>query len=162
MAEKYRTTGPDVMQPVPVRKLVDPLPPSRIPIFKGDHMVGHVGRKASSATVARFTGTHRNTLTKKNGRDAWIATAPSSDECGCWRAERQTGRTASRRQGERSTSEARMTTAAERERWRRNSLAYYYRQMETRQGRKRLAEYKRFRRRAIRIGIWPTTPEHRP
>lgn len=77
MAEKYRTTGPDVMQPVPVRKLVDPLPPSRIPIFKGDHMVGHVGRKASSATVARFTGTHRNTLTKKNGRDAWIATAPS-------------------------------------------------------------------------------------
>lgn len=55
-----------------------------------------------------------------------------------------------------------MTTAAERERWRRNSLAYYYRQMETRQGRKRLAEYKRFRRRAIRIGIWPTTPEHRP
>ena len=78
MAKKYRTTGPDVLQQPPVRKPVDPLPPSRVPIFNKDgHMVGHVGRAASSATVSRFTGTHSNKLGRKNGRDAWIATAPS-------------------------------------------------------------------------------------
>ena len=73
---KFRTTGPDVLQPPKKIKTVDPLPPSRVPIFKNDHMVGHVGRKASSATVSRFTGTHDNKLCKKDGRDAWIATAP--------------------------------------------------------------------------------------
>ncbi len=74
---KFRTTGPDVLPPKKKIKTVDPLPPSRVPIFKNDHMVGHGGRKASSATVSRFTGTHDNKLGKKDGRDAWIATAPS-------------------------------------------------------------------------------------
>jgi hypothetical protein len=51
-----------------------------------------------------------------------------------------------------------MSTGTEREIWRRASLAFYYRTMETREGRERLAGYKRFRRRAIRCGIWRSRP----
>jgi hypothetical protein len=50
----------------------------------------------------------------------------------------------------------------QRERRRIASLAYYRRQMETYEGRKRLAAYKRGRRWAIRRGLWPSNPVHRP
>ena len=75
---KYRSNTHDAMKPVKTKatpKGVDALPSSRIPIYdtKG-HMRGHVGHKASSATVSRFTGTNNNKLGKKNGRTAWLAT----------------------------------------------------------------------------------------
>lgn len=53
------------------------VPDGKLGVFdhKGNRLA-HVGRTASSATVSRFTGTHENTLTKKDGRDAWVAAAP--------------------------------------------------------------------------------------
>jgi len=50
----------------------------RIPIFDDEgRMRGNVGAKATSVTVARFTGRHGATLGKKNGKPAWIgASAP--------------------------------------------------------------------------------------
>lgn len=52
-------------------------PSHRIPIYdhKGN-VRGHVGRTATSATIARFTGHHGAKLGKKDGRDAWIADRP--------------------------------------------------------------------------------------
>lgn len=49
----------------------------RIPIYdhKG-HMRGHVGPKATSVTVSRFTNMHGSKLTKRDGRDAWVSPAP--------------------------------------------------------------------------------------
>jgi len=41
-------------------------------------------------------------------------------------------------------------------------VRYYARQTKTKAGLARLAEYKRYRRRAIRAGIWRTSPESRP
>jgi len=51
-------------------------PPNRVPIFDGrGNMRGHVGKTATSATVARFIGQHGAKLGKKNGRTAWIGPA---------------------------------------------------------------------------------------
>ena len=52
-------------------------PEGRIPIFdhKGN-MRGHVGRTATSATVARFIGQHGAKLGKKNGKPAWLGPKP--------------------------------------------------------------------------------------
>lgn len=52
-------------------------PPHRVPIFdhKGN-MRGHVGRRATPATVSRFLGQHGAKLGTKNGRDAWIGPKP--------------------------------------------------------------------------------------
>jgi len=48
------------------------LPPSRIPIFDAQgRRRGHVGHKASAATVARF-GVHNAKLGTRNNRVAWI------------------------------------------------------------------------------------------
>jgi hypothetical protein len=76
---KFRTTGPDVLQPE--RKKAEDAPgtlhPHHIPIF--DHkgrMRGHVGPKATAATVARFTGQHGSKLGKKDGKPAWISPPP--------------------------------------------------------------------------------------
>ena len=75
--KKYRTTGPDVMPPKRkknVDKGVDALPDHRIPIYDHEgNMRGHVGHKATAATVSRFIGQHGAKLGKKDGRDAWIA-----------------------------------------------------------------------------------------
>jgi hypothetical protein len=71
---KYGTRIHDAPEP---RKVKQPtpgeLPPSRIPIYdaKG-HRRGHVGHKASAATVARF-GVPNAELRTKNGRPAWCA-----------------------------------------------------------------------------------------
>ncbi len=47
------------------------LPPNRIPVFDADgNRRGHVGFKASAATVARF-GVPDAELTTKDGRAAW-------------------------------------------------------------------------------------------
>jgi hypothetical protein len=76
---EFRTTGPDVLQPV--RKKPDEAPgtlhPHHIPIF--DHkgrMRGHVGPKATAATIARFTGQHGSKLGKHDGKVAWISPPP--------------------------------------------------------------------------------------
>jgi hypothetical protein len=78
MAKKFRTTGPDVMQPVSKPKTKPgALPDNQIPIF--DHrgnMRGRCGLGMSSAGVSRFTGTLSNRLGRKDGRPAWIAAAP--------------------------------------------------------------------------------------
>jgi hypothetical protein len=77
---KFRTKGPDVLPPERkkvVDKGVDALPDNRVPIY--DHkgrMRGHVGHKASSATVSRFIGLHGAKLGKKDGRDAWLGPKP--------------------------------------------------------------------------------------
>lgn len=71
---KYRTDGRDVAPKIKKPEDTKPgeLPPSRIPIYdaKGRRR-GHVGRKASEATVARF-GVSDAKLGKKDGRDAWL------------------------------------------------------------------------------------------
>ena len=76
---KFRTTGPDVLQPVPDKPEDAPgtLHPHHIPIFdhKGRHR-GHVGPKATAATVARFTGQHGSKLGKVDGKIAWISPPP--------------------------------------------------------------------------------------
>jgi hypothetical protein len=47
--------------------------PNRIPIFDDqDRLRGHVGPKATSVTVSRFTGKAGAVLGKKDGRLAWI------------------------------------------------------------------------------------------
>jgi hypothetical protein len=76
---KYRTTGPDVL-PVERKKPDDApgtLHPHHIPIIdhKGRHR-GHVGPKATAATVARFIGLHGAKLGKKDGQTAWIGPTP--------------------------------------------------------------------------------------
>lgn len=44
----------------------------RIPIYdQQGNQRGHVGPKATSATVARFTGAFGAKLSKKDGRDSW-------------------------------------------------------------------------------------------
>ena len=76
---KFRTTGPDVLQPI--RKKAEDAPgtlhPHHIAIF--DHkgrMRGHVGPKATAATVSRFIGQHGAKLGKKDGKTAWIGPVP--------------------------------------------------------------------------------------
>lgn len=46
--------------------------PGRIPIYdRQGNQRGHVGPKATSATVARFTGEFGAKLGKVKGRDSW-------------------------------------------------------------------------------------------
>lgn len=77
---KFRTTGPDVLQPERKKPEEKPgtLHPHHIPIFdhKGRHR-GHVGPKATAATVSRFTGQHGSKLSTKDGKPAWISPPPS-------------------------------------------------------------------------------------
>lgn len=47
-------------------------PLHRIPIFRDDVQVGHVGYTASAATVARFTRRPGAKLGMRDGRKAWI------------------------------------------------------------------------------------------
>ena len=76
---KFRTTGPDVLQPE--RKKPEDAPgtlhPHHIAIIdhKGRHR-GHVGPKATAATVARFTGQHGAKLGRVDGKVAWISPPP--------------------------------------------------------------------------------------
>jgi hypothetical protein len=76
---EFRTTGPDVLQPVNKKPEDSPgtLHHHHIPIYdhKGQHR-GHVGPKATAATVARFTGQHGSKLVKRDGKDAWISPPP--------------------------------------------------------------------------------------
>lgn len=70
---KYRTNTRDIA-PMP-RKITElkpgELPPNRIPVFDADgNRRGHVGRKASEATAARF-GVPNAELKTKDGRPAW-------------------------------------------------------------------------------------------
>lgn len=71
---KYRVSKYDAPEPIKKKSAEKPgkLPESRIPIYdaKGRRR-GHVGRKASEATVARFGVTNAK-LGKKDGRDAWL------------------------------------------------------------------------------------------
>src|SRR5271170_4770027 len=77
---KFRSKGPDVLPPdrkKVVEKGVDALPDHRIPIYDHEgNMRGHVGHKATSATVSRFIHQHGAKLGKKDGRDAWIGPKP--------------------------------------------------------------------------------------
>ena len=76
---EFRTAGPDVLQPESKKPEDSPgtLHPHHIPIFdhKGQHR-GHVGPKATAATVARFTGQHGSKLGKQDGKLAWISPPP--------------------------------------------------------------------------------------
>ncbi len=53
-------------------------PVNRIPVIdhKGN-MRGHVGKTATAATVARFTGRYGAKLGKHEGRTAWLGDAPT-------------------------------------------------------------------------------------
>lgn len=68
-------------RPYPKSQKKDPtpgeIPEHRIPIHdhKGN-VRGHVGRTATSATVARFLGHHGAKLGMKDGRQAWIGEPP--------------------------------------------------------------------------------------
>jgi hypothetical protein len=77
---KYRTTGHDVMPPPPKAKPVKPgtIAPGKVGVFddKG-RCRGVMGTKAGAATAARFLGHSNVKLGKVDGRDAWVATAPS-------------------------------------------------------------------------------------
>jgi hypothetical protein len=76
---EFRTTGHDVLQPKRDKPEDAPgtLHPHHIPIVdhKGRHR-GHVGPKATAATVARFTGQHGAKLGKHDGKVAWISPPP--------------------------------------------------------------------------------------
>lgn len=49
-----------------------------IPIYDHNgHLRGRVGPKASSVTVARFTGTHGSELRTIRGRKSWVSPAPA-------------------------------------------------------------------------------------
>lgn len=68
---------PKVKPPHPKRPDTGEVEPHRIPIYdhKGN-MRGHVGHRATGATVARFLGRHGADLTNKDGRVAWIGHKP--------------------------------------------------------------------------------------
>lgn len=52
-------------------------PLHRIPIFDHEgYERGHVGKKATAATVARFLGHRGAKLDEKNGRPAWLGDKP--------------------------------------------------------------------------------------
>jgi hypothetical protein len=54
-----------------IRK-VGEVPPGKIPVFDPQgRLRGHVGPKATAASVARFHGYGGSQLTKKDGRDSW-------------------------------------------------------------------------------------------
>jgi hypothetical protein len=71
---KFRKHTHDAPEPIK-RKKITPgdLPPSRIPIYdaKGNRR-GHVGFKASAATVAGRFGVPNPRIGQRNGRVAWI------------------------------------------------------------------------------------------
>jgi hypothetical protein len=72
--KKFRNTGYDAPAAI-VPKKVTPgeLPPSRIPIYDAqDRRRGHVGYKASAATVAGRFGVPNPRIGQRNGRVAWI------------------------------------------------------------------------------------------
>jgi hypothetical protein len=69
----------DVMQPKPKAKPPQPfnVRAGRIPVL--DHrkvMRGHVGPRASEATLPRFGLKHGGTLQKCQGRDCWVGNPP--------------------------------------------------------------------------------------
>lgn len=71
---KYRTNTADAPEPVKLTPADPPgtLPKNRIPILnQNGRRVGHVGHRASEATVLRF-GIRDAKLTKVDGRAAWI------------------------------------------------------------------------------------------
>jgi len=76
---KFRTKGPDVMPPERKKSGDKPglLHEHHIPIFDhaGNHR-GHVGPKATAATVSRFIHQHGAKLGKKDGKTAWIGPKP--------------------------------------------------------------------------------------
>lgn len=76
---KFRTDTRDIAPKVKTKPDTKPgsVPDNRIPIYdhKGRRR-GHVGYRASAATVARFTGQHGSKLGKVDGRDAWISPPP--------------------------------------------------------------------------------------
>lgn len=76
----YRTHTADAPEPIKTKPDTPPgiVPDHRIPIL--DHkgrMRGHVGHKATSVTVSRFTGTLDNKLAEIGGRTVWIGAPPS-------------------------------------------------------------------------------------
>lgn len=68
---------PKAHEPLPKRPDTGEVAAHRIPIFdhKGN-MRGHVGHRATGATVARFLGRHGADLTDKDGRVAWVGHKP--------------------------------------------------------------------------------------
>ena len=76
---KFRTNTYDSMPEPKKTKPVKPgtVPENKVPIFnhKGN-MVGRCGLGMSSAGVARLTGTLDNRVVKRNGRNAWVGSAP--------------------------------------------------------------------------------------
>lgn len=79
MRNKFRTHGPDVLQTQRPKKITPgQIGEGKLGVF--DHkgrLRGQVGKLATNATAARFTGTLDNKLGKKDGRPAWIGAAPA-------------------------------------------------------------------------------------
>jgi hypothetical protein len=76
---KYRTNTHDAPQPFKAKPAVKPgtVDENHIPIFDHHgHLRGHVGHKATAATVARF-GALGATLQQKDGRLAWVGQNPN-------------------------------------------------------------------------------------
>ena len=72
---KFRTDGRDSYKAPPEKPQEKPgaLPASRIPIYDGQgRRRGHVGYKASEATVTGLFGVADPKLVKRDGRDAWV------------------------------------------------------------------------------------------
>jgi len=71
---KYRTDTRDIAPKIelPEKQTPGECPDNRVPIYDVEgRRRGHVGRKASAATVARF-GVRNAKLGKKDGREAWL------------------------------------------------------------------------------------------
>jgi hypothetical protein len=54
------------------KRKIGEVPPGRIPVL--DHagnVRGHLGKRATAASAARFTGHHGAVLRKVKGRDSW-------------------------------------------------------------------------------------------
>jgi hypothetical protein len=70
---KFRTNTHDAPERLPTKPADKPgaLPPHRIPVIVDGQRAGHVGYKASAATVKRF-GAQRAKLGTHEGRPAWI------------------------------------------------------------------------------------------
>ena len=78
---KFRTHTYDAPEPVtPKRVTPGGAPANRIPIV--DHKGrarGHVGPKATAATVSRFFDGHGSALAQHNGRTVWKEKRPSGE-----------------------------------------------------------------------------------
>jgi len=70
----------DTLQPKPKAKPPEPfnVRAGRIPVLRHDKvMVGHVGPRATEATLPRFGLKHGGSLRTVKGRQCWVANGPT-------------------------------------------------------------------------------------